>query len=88
MAARTLHNPRTGETIEFLIVSEDSDGKVFSMGYAMAPGAAIADEHNHPFQQMSIAMHEGVLTCTVGGHDRLVGSGQSITIPAGVHHFQ
>ncbi len=87
-AARTLRNPKTGETITFLTTARDTDGALFEMSYTMAPYAAIADEHTHPNQEMTITVASGTLTCTVDGVDRPIGAGETATIPAGAWHFQ
>lgn len=88
MSARTLHNPKTGETITFLKTARDTQGQVFEMGYKMAPHAAIADEHSHPYQEMSIKVLSGTLTCSIAGVDKLIRAGEAAVIPAGVYHFQ
>lgn len=88
MSDRVLHNPRTGETIALLTTAEESGGELFRMGYTMAPHAAIADNHCHPFQEMRVRVEAGTLTCTVDGVDRHVSAGESLTIPAGAYHFQ
>lgn len=58
------------------------------MGYRMAPHAAIADEHSHPHQEMTIKVRSGTLTCTIEGVDKEIGGGEEADIPAGVFHFQ
>lgn len=88
MAKRTLTNPRTGETITFLETSQETAGEVFAMAYSMRSGARIADEHCHPFQEMTIRVNAGVLTATMSGEDRQIAAGESCVIPAGVFHFQ
>ncbi|HXH85361.1 MAG TPA: cupin domain-containing protein, partial [Nitrospira sp.] len=88
MSARTLHNPRTGETITFTRTSRDTGGGLFEMNYKMAPHAAIADEHSHPHQEMIISVLSGTLTCTVDGADKKIQAGAKVIIPAGVFHFQ
>jgi quercetin dioxygenase-like cupin family protein len=88
MAERTLRNPKTGETIVFLKTARDTHGELFQMSYHMSPHAAIADEHSHPNQEMMIAVGSGTLTCTVGGVDNTIADGETLTIPAGVPHFQ
>ena len=88
MGERTLRNPKTGETITFLETARDTQGAVFRMSYAMAPHAAIADEHSHPNQEMTIAVTSGTLTCTIDGADKEVRAGETVTIPAGAMHFQ
>ena len=88
MSGRTIRNPKTGETITFLKTARDTGGELFAMSYAMAPRAAIADEHSHPHQEMAIRVDAGVLTCTVAGVDQRIGAGETATIPPGVPHFQ
>jgi len=88
MPARTLHNPRTGETITFTKTSRDTGGELFEMDYKMAPHAAIADEHSHPYQEMTINVSSGTLTCTVDGVDKKIHAGEKTVIPAGAYHFQ
>jgi len=88
MAARTLRNPKTGETITFQRTSRDTAGELFEMSYRMSPHAAIADEHSHPHQEMTIKVLSGTLTCTVGGIDKIISTGEETVIPAGVVHFQ
>jgi quercetin dioxygenase-like cupin family protein len=85
---RTLRNPRTGETITFLETARDTDGALFRMRYRMAPHAAIADEHCHPYQEMTIKVLSGTLTCTIDGVDTDIVAGTEAVIPAGVNHFQ
>jgi quercetin dioxygenase-like cupin family protein len=88
MAERVLHNPKTGETIKFLTTSQETNGELFRMGYTMAPHAAIADEHSHPYQEMIIRVQSGTLTCIVGGAALKIAAGETATIPPGVAHFQ
>ena len=88
MGERTLRNPKTGETLTFLKTSRDTHGELFQMSYTMSPHAAIADEHSHPNQEMTIKVLSGTLTCTIDGTDKKIGAGEEAIIPAGVTHFQ
>lgn len=88
MAERTFRNPRTGETITFLKTARETKGKLFRMGYTMAPHAAIADEHCHPYQEQRIEVTSGTLTCVIDGEEHTFRAKESVTIPAGVQHFQ
>lgn len=88
MSERTLRNPRTGEAITFLKTARDTDGRLFEMSYKMSPHAAIADEHSHPHQEMTIKVLSGTLTCTIDGVNHMIGAGEEAVIPAGVEHFQ
>ena len=88
MSQRTFRNPRTGETITFLKTARETGGELFCMDYTMAPRAAIADEHCHPYQEMRIEVKSGALTCRVDGREHVLRAGESMTIPAGAWHFQ
>ena len=88
MGARTLRNPKTGEIITFQKTASDTQGQLFEMSYKMSPHAAIADEHSHPHQEMTIKVLSGTLTCTLDGVDQKVRAGEEVVIPAGVDHFQ
>jgi quercetin dioxygenase-like cupin family protein len=88
VSARTLRNPKTGETITFHKTARDTQGELFEMSYEMSPHAAIADEHSHPHQEMTIKVLSGTLTCTIDGVDKEIGAGEEAIIPAGVVHFQ
>ncbi len=88
MGARTLRNPKTGETITFLKTARETQGELFQMSYRMSPHAAIADVHSHPNQEMTINVVSGTLTCTLDGVDREIKAGETAIIPAGVLHFQ
>jgi quercetin dioxygenase-like cupin family protein len=88
MGARTLRNPKTGETITVLKTARETQGELFQMSYRMSPHAAIADVHSHPNQEMTINVMSGTLTCTLDGVDRDIKAGETVTIPAGVLHFQ
>ena len=88
MAEHVLHNPKTGETITVLTTSQETNGELFRMRYTMAPHAAIADEHSHPYQEMIIRGRSGTLTCIVGGAELKIAAGETATIPPGVAHFQ
>jgi len=88
MGQRTLRNPKTGETITFVTTARDTNGELFEMRYQMAPHAAIADEHSHPNQDMTVKVLSGTLTCTLDGVVKRIGAGEETVIPAGVNHFQ
>jgi quercetin dioxygenase-like cupin family protein len=88
MSERTFRNPKTGETITFLKTARETNGELFRMGYTMAPHAAIADEHCHPYQEMRIEVTSGALSCRVDGREHTLRAGESMTIPAGAWHFQ
>ena len=85
---RVLRNPKTGETITFEKTARDTGGELFRMSYRMSPHAAIADEHSHPNQEMTIKVLSGTLTCSLDGIDKHIVAGTEVVIPAGVNHFQ
>lgn len=84
MYSEAINNPITGETLYVLESNED----VFRMEFSIEPRGSIAAEHCHPHQQQTIYVVDGALGCRIDGKTRVLGVGESVTIPAGVSHSQ
>lgn len=84
MYNEAINNPITGETLYILESNED----VFRIEFEIEPRSSIAAEHVHPYQQQTIYVVEGALGCRIDGKKRVLGVGESVTIPAGVSHSQ
>lgn len=80
----TIINPVTGEKLLVIKSTEE----IFKMAYSIRPNSKIAVEHVHPFQEQTIQVTSGELHCRVNGRDHVLRAGVSMTIPAGVAHFQ
>jgi quercetin dioxygenase-like cupin family protein len=79
---RAIHNPATGETIEFIA---PSSAELVAFNWRSAPGGAIP-EHVHPVQDERFSILAGEAHFVLDGVARLVSSGESIVVPAGTPH--
>ena len=81
-------NPRTGQRMIFLETGKENEGELVRIDSYNPPSPPLEPEHVHPFQESGAEVISGSLRFSVGGEDRSVGAGQSITIPANTpHHF-
>jgi Cupin domain len=83
---RTLVNPATGERIQFIAPIE-GDGDVVRFDWSNLPGGAIP-EHYHPHQEETFIITAGEAHFTLNGEQRVVGPGETITVPLGVPHAE
>jgi quercetin dioxygenase-like cupin family protein len=77
-----ISNPRTGQTMRFVHISPDR----LTIETVNPPSQLAEPEHVHPRQQSSAQVVSGRLRFIVAGRERVVGPGESITIPANVAH--
>jgi mannose-6-phosphate isomerase-like protein (cupin superfamily) len=83
---RTLVNPGTGEQIQFIAPAE-GDEDVVRFSWSSIPGGAIP-EHSHPHQEERFIISAGQAHFTLNGEQRVVGAGETITVPVGVRHSE
>ncbi len=76
-------NPRTGQRMVFRTISPE----LLEIDTYNPPHAAVEPEHVHPRQESGARVLSGSLRFSVRGEERTVGSGESITIPAGTPHY-
>jgi mannose-6-phosphate isomerase-like protein (cupin superfamily) len=77
-------NPRTGQRMVFLETGEE----LLRIDSYNPPSPPLEPEHVHPFQESGAEVISGSLRFRVGGEERSVKAGESITIPANTpHHF-
>jgi hypothetical protein len=75
---RSIFNSATGEQIEFTDVRED----IVRLNWRSKPGGSIT-EHVHPRQQERFLITAGQAHFTLNGERRVVGSGETLDVPAG-----
>src|SRR5215207_7109618 len=81
-------NPRTGQRMVFLETGQETGGQLLRIDSFNPPTGVPEPEHVHPFQESGAEVISGSLRFSVGGEDRSVKAGESITIPANApHHF-
>ena len=81
-------NPRTGQRMVFLKTGTETGGELVQIDTYNPPTGVPEPEHVHPFQESGAEVLSGSLRFRVGGKQRSVKAGESITIPANApHHF-
>ena len=79
-----LDNPVTGERLRVLSSTDD----VFAFELGLAPGAAVAGAHVHPFQRQTLRVVEGAMVSNIDGKRVALSTGEAVEIPAGTRHDQ
>lgn len=80
-------NPRTGQRMVFLETGEETSGQSVRIDSYNPPSPPLEPEHVHPFQESGAEVLSGSLRFRVGGEERSVKAGESITIPANTPHY-
>jgi mannose-6-phosphate isomerase-like protein (cupin superfamily) len=84
--ARTIFNPRTGQRMRFLLTAAETNGELLRIETLNPPSAVAEPMHIHPRQDTRADVLSGALRFVVDGHERRVGPGESVSIPAGAPH--
>ena len=82
-----IFNPRTGQRMIFLETGAETYGELLRNESYNPPTGVAEPEHVHPFQESGAEVISGSVRFRVGGEERSLGAGESITIPAGTPHF-
>ena len=64
----------------------DSDGELLAMEAKYAPGGSPPPEHYHPTQQETFTGISGTVTARIGGVERTIGPGETVTVAALTNH--
>jgi mannose-6-phosphate isomerase-like protein (cupin superfamily) len=86
-AYRALVNSATGETIQFAAQPSGQDEDVVRFSWRSKPGGAIT-EHIHPLQEERFNITAGEAHFVLDGKPRVLGPGETITVPAGTRHSE
>ena len=85
-ADHEIRNPRTGQRMRFLRTAADTDGELLQIETVNPPTGVPEPVHVHPRQESRVEVIAGTLRFVVDGEERLLGPGDTITIPAGRPH--
>jgi mannose-6-phosphate isomerase-like protein (cupin superfamily) len=84
MAPRIIHNPVSGERIEFLRADED----LLEFELQLTPDGKVPGMHVHPEQEERFHVLEGTMQFRLGLRKIVAGPGETVVVPAGrVHRF-
>jgi quercetin dioxygenase-like cupin family protein len=86
-AYRPLINSATGETIQFIAQPPGEDEDVVRFSWRSKPGGEIT-EHIHPLQEERFNITAGQAHFVLDGETRVLGPGETITVPAGTRHSE
>src|SRR5215213_3659638 len=83
-----LQNPVSGETIEFLQTSADTNGELLEFELELAPDGHVPGAHVHPEQEERFHVLEGTMTFRLGMKKIVAEAGETVIVPRGrVHKF-
>jgi quercetin dioxygenase-like cupin family protein len=87
-AGQIIHNPISGEQIEFLRTSADTDGALLEFELELTPDGRVPGAHVHPEQEERFHVLEGTMKFRLGLRTIVAEAGESVVVPAGrVHKF-
>ena len=83
-----IENPVSGERIRIRTSAAETGGELLEWDLLLAPGGRVPSAHVHPGQEERFTVVRGQLRFRIGWRSRLVGPGQTVTVPPGSpHHF-
>jgi quercetin dioxygenase-like cupin family protein len=87
-AGQIIHNPVSGEQIEFLRTSADSGGELLEFELGLSPDGRVPGAHVHPEQEERFHVLEGTMRFRLGLRTIIAEAGDTVVVPAGrVHKF-
>jgi mannose-6-phosphate isomerase-like protein (cupin superfamily) len=81
-----ISNPKTGFSLRFLKTAADTGGELLEMEATYEAGSGKPPEHFHPRQVEHFEILEGTMQAVIDGQHRVLGTGDSVEIEAGVPH--
>jgi quercetin dioxygenase-like cupin family protein len=86
MASRVLEHPGLGDRVTVLVTPEESAGALLRIEYLARGVTPPPGDHTHLEQEERVQVVAGTVRCRVGGEDRTLRPGESVTIPCGTPH--
>jgi quercetin dioxygenase-like cupin family protein len=88
-AGQIIHNPVSGERIEFLRTAADTDGELLEFELELSADGRVPGAHVHPEQEERFHVLEGKMKFRLGMRTIVAEAGESVVVPAGrVHKFK
>ena len=83
-----IHNPISGERIQFLRTAQDTNGELLEFELQLTPEGKVPGTHVHPEQEERFHVLEGTMQFRLGLRKIVAGPGETVVVPAGrVHKF-
>jgi len=81
-----LHNPVTGELIQFLKTSADTNGEYVEIEVVVEPNGFVAAPHVHPYQTERFTIVSGAVTFKAGDREFVALPGEEVVVEPGTPH--
>ena len=85
-AGQVISNPVSGETIEFVNTSADTDGELLAIDLTLTPDGHVPGTHVHPEQEERFEVKSGTMKFKLGFRTIVAGPGETVVVPAGKRH--
>jgi quercetin dioxygenase-like cupin family protein len=85
-SGQIIHNPVSGERIQFLRTAEDTGGEVLEFELQLTPDGKVPGAHVHPEQEERFHVLEGTMRFKLGFKTVVAQAGDRVVVPAGVRH--
>ena len=85
-SGEVLEHPVTGERLVWLQVARDTGGRLIEGDMFAQPGGHPAAAHVHPRQEERFRIMHGTVRLVVDGQERILGPGETATVPPGRAH--
>ena len=85
-SGEVLEHPVTGERLVWLQVARDTGGRLIEGDMFAQPGGHPAATHVHPRQEERFRIIHGTVRLEVDGQERILGPGETATVPPGRAH--
>ena len=82
----TLHNPATGELMQFLKTSADTNGEYVYIEVVVEPNGTVAAAHLHPYQTERFEIVSGEVAFEAGKREFVAKAGETVVVVAGTPH--
>lgn len=85
---QTIHNPVSGERIEFIQTAADTGGELLEFELELTADGRVPGAHVHPEQEERFEVLEGAMRFRLGLRTIVAEAGETVVVPAGrMHRF-
>jgi mannose-6-phosphate isomerase-like protein (cupin superfamily) len=85
-AGQVISNTVSGETIEFVKTSNDTDGELLAIDLTLTRDGRVPGTHVHPEQEERFEVKSGTMKFKLGFRTIVAGPGETVVVPAGKRH--
>ena len=78
-----IHNPVSGERIEFISTAADTNGELLEIDLTLSPDGSVPGAHVHPEQEERFDVLEGTMKFRLGMKTIVAEAGDMVVVPEG-----